>query len=549
MEVQDPGHGHNVSTSYPEPSQHSQDTTALEKESSEHSQVSQHSQDNSMPNQEGSQHGQASQHSQDITAQTLKQKTSRKDQDIAMLDRERSQDGQVSQHTQESSVLNEEPSQMGQDFAVPDQKPSQHNNDASHHSQLVSQHPNLIVSHGFEIVQRKPDGSVSYLDVKILAEYLDTVSDKAQVVKTIVADICALREYSEPFKVWVSQVHDLVFEKGRWKGKCTTMEACGRANPKFFTFARLGGKIRAKKKLDVDALVSKGFSGPRFEYMIAHSPASLVNAVRRQAEKHGLVYPFICAWSNIRTCRRLQTMHQTVAVHRTEAGDIADLNKVTYQELSVDFLDSLDVEVGGHGFLQEKGTSEGQSVVDDAFDRAMASFMGQASSSNKDGVRGIQPNVQPNTPSKQVDEGNTIPTKRIKLSEGPTPIDIQRFNYIADCNCAQEVPAYIKSGLEHMAVHCSYANFEKVLPDLLQYCDKFCARHCQLTLVKVLGRDRLVHETDTLSLQAEIRGLVPKLRHCFRNKTLRGKFDSYKKSIGFSWDIIETASVYHNRKY
>ncbi|KAI1826967.1 hypothetical protein F4861DRAFT_536444 [Xylaria intraflava] len=125
----------------------------------------------------------------------------------------------------------------------------------------------------------------------------------------------------------------------------------------------------------------------------------------------------------------------------------------------------------------------------------------------------------------------------------PERFSPRMFIYIAKCTCTHEVPESLKSVLDELCPTCGHSEVEAILSEVYQFVNKLCPRHCQLLLVKVLGRDRLIHKTDTQSLRNEIAQLVPKLRYCFQNLTLQMNFTLYKKGYWFCWDLVDNAIV------
>ncbi|KAI8624266.1 hypothetical protein F5Y19DRAFT_480773 [Xylariaceae sp. FL1651] len=393
-------------------------------------------------------------------------------------------------------------------------------------------------SQAFQLINVRENGNISYVDLDSLEQYLDAAPDKAEALETIVTDISVLVEKEECFKEWTSDVYDLVARKQYWEGgRHATLRAWQADHQLFSDTAKQGRAIRNKRKSAIDSLVASGVSGPRFEHMVRHSSRTFIEAVRKQVDMHGFSYPLVCALANVKAYHRLKAGGRGTRGAHTQTCDVADLDGVTYRVLSPAELKLVRTKVGAHGFLQEAHAGD-ELVLDKDFDEATSSFVvGSGGFAQPSKYGKVQPKI-----TSEDSEEEELPAKRTKKK--PDNFDIYRFPYITECACPEDVPQAMRSSLDRLVPSCGYSAVTAILPDVLKSCDKLCARHCQLTLVKALGRDHLVHKTDRESLQAEVRELVPKLeRFVQENGNLKAKFDSYKKSIGFSWDLVESTAV------
>ncbi|KAI0107104.1 hypothetical protein GGR51DRAFT_559436 [Nemania sp. FL0031] len=396
-------------------------------------------------------------------------------------------------------------------------------------------------SSALELFTVKEDGHVAYLDVGSLEEYLDNTPDKAEALEAVITEICVQIEKEEDFKEWTLDIHDLVARKNYWHGKGhNTLKSWLADHQTFFNSAKQGRAIRNKRKSAINSLVANGVSGPRFEYMIACSSRTFIEAVRKQVDMHGFSYPLVCALANLKAYHRIKSGKRGSKGAHTQTVDIADLDTVMFRELSPAELKLIKAKVGPHGFLVE-ARAEDRVVIDREFDVATKAFVvGRGGFQQpKEHAR-----TQPRITADDSDGEHQRPNKRARLSKTPDKFDIRKFLYVSECTCPEDVPMALTTGLDKLTPDCGYSAVAGLLPNALESCSKLCSRHCQLVLVRALGRSHLVDKTNREALQAEIRELIPKLEHCFLEDTsLQSKFDSYKKSIGFSWDVVETTSV------
>ncbi|KAI1125273.1 hypothetical protein F5Y10DRAFT_247541 [Nemania abortiva] len=399
-------------------------------------------------------------------------------------------------------------------------------------------------SEGLQVIKVGGDGHVSYLDMDSLEEYLDCVPDKAEALETIVTDIAVVLEKEEALKEWTSEIHDLIARKKYWQGGGHgTLKAWLSAHPTFFDSAKQGRMIRNRKTSAINSLISNGVSGPRFEYMIRCQSRTFIEAVRKQVDMHGFSYPLVCALSNVKAYHRLKAGRRGAKGAQTQTIDVADLDTVTYRKLSPTDLKAIKAKVGPHGFLVE-ARAEDVVIIDRDFDTATGEFIvGCSGFQQLEQYGRTQPKIAVDD-SDEEEEDEKQPKKQAKPNKKTDTFDIPSFLYVSECTCPTEVPQALVTNLDKLAPNCGYCAVSSLLPDVLEFCGKLCPRHCQLTLVKALGRNHLVHKTDSDSLQAEIRELVPKLEHCvLGDANMKSRFDSYKKSIGFSWDAVETTAV------
>ncbi|KAI0195303.1 hypothetical protein EV127DRAFT_183065 [Xylaria flabelliformis] len=416
---------------------------------------------------------------------------------------------------------------------------------ADRSSEHAEQDREVDDSQALQLVNVREDGHISYADLHSLEQYLDTSPDKAEALEVIVADISDFIEKEEAFKEWTSEVYDLIARKDYWAGgRHGSFKSWQAHHQQFSDTAKQGRAIRNKRKSAIDSLVANGVSGPRFEYMIRHSSRTFIDAVRKQVAMHGFSYPLICALANVRAFHRLRAGSRGSKGAHTQTCDLADLDGVTYRILSPSELASIKAKVGTHGFLQE-ACAEEEAVLDVDFDLATHSFVvGSSGFAQPEEYGKAHPKIVP----AGSDEEDERPAKKVKVKRGQETFDVHRFTYITECTCPGEVPHALRAGLDRLAANCAYSVLATLIPDILQSCDKLCPRHCQLTLVKALGRGHLVHRTDRQSLQAEVRELLPKLEYCLETSNLKARFDSYKKSIGFSWDLVEATTIPDNNK-
>ncbi|KAI1455682.1 hypothetical protein F4805DRAFT_262847 [Annulohypoxylon moriforme] len=387
------------------------------------------------------------------------------------------------------------------------------------------------VAHDLQLVEKSETGETVYCSMDKIEKYLVGAENPAAALGAILHQVQLHVDEKERFEEWVSRLIDVAIAGDFWKGgEHSTLDEWKNANDEIITTAQKGRTSRNKRKEVLARFTKAGVGGPRFGYLAENSSRTLLEAILSQIVNHGFSYPLVCCLANIKAYHRIQGpgMRGIQRTRSTQPIDLTSLDKVTYRQLTPKELASANVVVGQHGLLVPSDKPLGEVIDDPAFDEAVKTFLpGKSGFEQPFETARLEPSV----------DGDSTKQKSRKKTETVKP---ELFAFAVQCTCGSEVTARTKELLEDLTMNSIWADLGPLVALLRESSDGLCQRHCEMFLVRGIGVEKMDSKEDLDTLRDQVRKELRDMESFQDNESteMKERYDHYKKSLGFSWDLV-----------